>query len=78
MKKLKYFDSYTTCIRPYYFIIFDWDKTLIANVFLVLDDGNMDCIILVATNAYSMSINNLNIKLVIHWDFPIIFDTIIQ
>lgn len=56
----------------------DWDKDLIAKVFLILGDDNHHCIILVAIDAYSIGIDNLDIKLVIWWDFPLIFDTMIQ
>lgn len=42
----------------------DWDKDLIAKVFLQPDDENMECIILVTTDVYSMGIDNPDIKLV--------------
>lgn len=45
--------------------MFDWDKDLIANTFFVPGDENIDCVILVATDAYGMDINHLDIKLVI-------------
>lgn len=78
MKKLGYPDSCTTWIRPYHSTLSEWDKDLIENAFLMLADKNMDCVILVATDAYGMSINNLDIKLVIQWDFPITFNVMIQ
>lgn len=56
----------------------NWDKDLIANAFLQPDDENMECTILVATDAYGMGIDNPDIKLVIQWDFPITFDAMIQ
>lgn len=56
----------------------DWDKNLIVNIFYVLSDERIDCVILVATDAYSMGINNLDIKLVIQWDFSITFNIMIQ
>ena len=56
----------------------DWDKDLIANAFLVPGDENMDCVILVAIDAYGMGINNPDIKFVIQWDFLITFDAMIQ
>lgn len=55
-----------------------WDKDLIANLFLQPGDKNMKCTILVATDAYGIGINNLNIKLVMQWDFSITFDAMIQ
>lgn len=38
----------------------------------------MECTILVATDAYSMGIDNPDIKLVIQWDFSTTFDAMIQ
>lgn len=43
----------------------DWDKDLITNAILQPGNENMECIILVAINAYGMEIDNLDIKLVI-------------
>lgn len=38
----------------------------------------MQCTILVAIDAYSMGIDNPDIKLVIHWNLPLSFNSIIQ
>lgn len=55
----------------------DWNKDLIAKAFFGSGDDNLTYIIFVATDAYGMGINNLDIKLVIQWDFPITFDAMI-
>ena len=39
---------------------------------------NTEAIILIATDAYGIGINNLDINLVVQWDHPINFDSIIQ
>lgn len=41
------------------------NKTIVAEVFPIDGNINSDCIILIATDAYSMGINNSDIKLVI-------------
>lgn len=56
----------------------DWDKDLIAKAFLTPGNDNLECTILVATDAYGMGIDNLDIKLVIQWDMPITFDAMDQ
>lgn len=56
----------------------DWDKSLIANAFKVNGEENTECTILVATDAYGMGIDNPDIKVVIQWDLPTSFDTMIQ
>lgn len=65
MQKLGYPDSCSHWIRPYYSTMSDWNKDLIANAFLQLGDENIECIILVATDAYGIGIDNPDIKLVI-------------
>lgn len=78
MKKLGYPPSSHTWIRPYYSAMSEWDKDLTATAFRTPSDQNQECVILVATDAYGMGIDNLDIKLVAQWDLPISFDTIIQ
>lgn len=41
------------------------DKELITKVFMILGNENLKCKILVTTDAYSMSIDNPNIVLII-------------
>lgn len=42
--------------------MFDWNKYLIVNAFLKPGDKNMECTILVTTDAYGMGIDNPNIN----------------
>lgn len=49
-----------------------------AIAFAFAANENEECLIFVATNAYDMSINNPNVKLVIHWDIPMSFNSMIQ
>lgn len=56
----------------------DWDKSLISNAFKVIGKENTECTILVTTDAYGMGIDNPDIRLVIQWDLPISFDSMIQ
>lgn len=65
-------------IRPYHSAMSDWDKELIAKAFQINGSENSECIILVATDAYGMGIDNPDIRLVIQWDLPISFDSMIQ
>lgn len=67
-----------TQIRPYYSTMSDWDKSLIVKAFCIPEDENSECTILVVTNAYRMDINNLDVKLIIQWELPILFDSMIQ
>lgn len=64
--------------KTIYPAMLEWDKALTAVAFQINGEENMECIILVATDAYGMGINNPDIKLVIQWDLPIIFDSMIQ
>lgn len=52
-------------VRPYYSAISDWDKELIAKAFNIPGNENTECMILVATDAYGMGIDNPDIQLVI-------------
>lgn len=56
----------------------EWDKNLIAQAFSVPGEENIECTILVATDAYGMGINNPDVRLVIQWDIPLSFDSMIQ
>lgn len=56
----------------------NWDKALIVNTFKLIGEENKKYIIIIATNANGIRINNPDIKLVIQWDFPISFDLMIQ
>lgn len=78
MLKLSYPPESSNWIRPYNSNLLGWDKKLIANAFLILEDSNLECTILVATDAYDIGINNLDIKFVIQWDISITFDVMIQ
>ena len=78
MKKLGYPDNSFKWIRPYHSVISECDKNLTAEAFRVPGEENTECVILVATDAYGMGIDNPDIKLVVQWDFPILFDLMIQ
>lgn len=56
----------------------EWDKSLIVATFKINGEENNEYVILVATDAYGMSIDNHDIRLVIQWDLPIEFDAMIQ
>lgn len=58
--------------------ILEWNKNLTAEAFDKSAKDNNECVILVATNAYGMDIDNLDIKLVIQWDPLLLFDSMIQ
>lgn len=53
-------------------------KGLIAKAFCTPGDENPDCTILVATDTYSMAIDNPDVKLVIQWGLPLSFDSMMQ
>lgn len=65
-------------IRPYHLTISDWNKELIAKAFKINEFENTKYTILIATDAYGIGIDNLDIQLVIQWDLPISFDSMIQ
>lgn len=56
----------------------DLDKAINAEAFKLDGKINTECTILVATDAHGMGIDNPDIKLVIQWDLPISFDSMIQ
>ncbi|MCJ1348467.1 hypothetical protein MMC31_006699 [Peltigera leucophlebia] len=78
MKYLGYPKESSKWIRPYYSALSDWDKGLTAAAFAVAADENEEYVILVATDAYGMGIDNPDVKLVIQWDIPLSFDSTIQ
>lgn len=57
--------------------MFDYNKNLIANIFLQLGNKNIKYIILIAIDTYSIEIDNSEIKLVIKKNFLTNFDAII-
>lgn len=65
MQLLGYPDSCFSWIIPYYSTMPKLDQKLIAKAFMISGDENLKCIILVATNAYRMDIDNPDIILVI-------------
>ena len=78
MKKLGYPEGCEKWIRPYHSAMSDWDKDLISKAFRIPGEDNTSCTILVATDAYGMGIDNPDIRLVVQWDLPISFDSMIQ
>lgn len=78
MIKLGYPEESWKWIRPYYSAISDWDKALTADAFGMPRDENTECTIIVATDAYGMGVDNPDVKLVIQWDIPLLFDSMIQ
>lgn len=78
MQKLGYSPEAHNWIRPYYSTISEWDKKITATAFQTCAEDNVECTILIATDAYGMGIDNPDIKLVIQWDIPISFDGMIQ
>lgn len=73
IKQLGYPESSMTQIRPYYSTISKQDKNFIAAAFRIQRNENLECIILIVTNAYSMG---LTIQM--SGDILISFDLIIQ
>ena len=78
MKQLGYSKGSDKWIKPYHSTMSDWDKSRIAAAFKVSGDKNIECAILVATNAYGMDIDNPDIKIVIQWDLATSVDIMIQ
>lgn len=56
----------------------EWDKCVIPNTFAVPGNENTEYTILIVTDIYSMDIDNPDVKLVIQWDTPLLFDSMIQ
>lgn len=65
MTSLSYSTGFNKWIQPYHLAMSDWDKEFMAKAFKISKAKNTKCIILVATDAYKMDINNLDIRLVI-------------
>lgn len=65
MKKLSYLAESIGWIRPYHLAKSKWDKSLIANAFVVPGDKNMECTIFIVTDIYNMGIDNPDVKLVL-------------
>lgn len=78
MKLLGYLEQLFKQIWPYYSTLSNWDKGFTTAAFAVAGNENEEYVILVATDAYSMGIDNPNVKLVIQWDILMSFDSIIQ
>ena len=78
MRQLKYPQGSGEWVRPYFSTMPDLDKTINAEAFKLSGETNTKCTILVATNAYGMGIDSPDIKLVIQWDLPMSFDSMIQ
>lgn len=78
MRHLGYPEKSSKWIRPYYSAISDWEKALTAAAFATIAEDNKECVIIVATDAYEMGIDNPDVKLVIQWDIPMSFDSMIQ
>lgn len=78
MKQLGYPENSSQWIKPYYSAMLNWDKGLVSKAFRVKSSENMQCTILVATKAYGMGIDNPDIQLVIQWDLPLSFDSMVQ
>lgn len=55
----------------------DYNKNLTAEAFYISGNKNNECIILVATDAYGMGIDNWDVKLGVQWDFLLLFNSII-
>lgn len=65
MQKFGYFPKANNWICLYYSTIFEWDKKITIIAFQTCVEDNVKCITLIATYAYNMGIDNLDIKFVI-------------
>ena len=65
IKQLGYHESSMTSIRPFDSTKSDWDKSLIAKVFYIPGDENLEYMIFVAIDVYGIGINNPDVKLII-------------
>ncbi len=73
-----YFEAFNKWIGSYHSAISNLDKSLIVAAFKVNDEDNTECTLLVATDVYSIGIDNPDIKFVIQLDLPASLDTMIQ
>lgn len=78
MKKKGYLEQSSRWIRPYNATLSDWTKGITSKAFGARQEKNTDCTMLVATDAYGMGIDNPDVKLVVQWDIPMSFDSMIQ
>lgn len=78
LKKLRYPDGCSEWIKPYHCCFEDSTQVLFAKAFCTPGDQNPDCTILVVTDAYSMAIDNPDVKLVIQWGLPLSFESMMQ
>lgn len=78
MKHLGYPNSCMSWIWLYSSVMLDWNKNLTAAAFCILEDKNLECEIFIVTDAYGISIDNPNVKLLILWDLLLSFDFMIQ
>lgn len=66
MQNLGYPPMSHNWVRPYYSTISEYDKGLTADAFYVPGiSKELECVILIATDAYGMGIDNPNVKLII-------------
>ena len=68
----------STWIKLYHLAMLDWNKKLIAKAYNNFKNQNTKYIILVTTNTYKIEIDNLDIWLVIQYNLPLSFDSMIQ
>ena len=78
MKKLGYPEGFFKWIKLYHSFMLECDKKLTAETFCMFSNEKYECTILVATDTYEIDIDNPNIKLVVQWNFPLLFDSMIQ
>lgn len=65
MKNLGYPEGFSKWIRPYHFLMLECDKNFTTKAFCIAGNENNKCTILIATDAYGIGIDNLDIKLVV-------------
>lgn len=56
----------------------EWDKNFTAETFSKPAEENNKSVILVATDFYSIDINNSDVKFMVQWDLFLLFDSMIQ
>lgn len=60
-----YLDGLDKCVCSYFSTISELNKVILFETFQINTDTNINCIIFVATDVFSMKINNPDIKLAI-------------